>query len=327
MKKILLLSISLIVIFASCKQEPKVTSVAEVETKRVPVPAFNPEGAFQKIEEQLNFGFRVPGTKAHKNTQEWIISTMKTYGAKITTQDFKADFQGKKGVACTNIMGQINPKNSKRLLIAAHYDSRMVAEKDDERKDEPIPGADDGASGVAVMMQIAQAISEHPIEMGVDFLFFDAEDQGGSEPGQELSWALGAQHWSKNISPKGYRASYGILLDMVGSEKATFGKEDYSKYYAGVLVDKVWRLAQNMGYSDFFQDFNAGAVTDDHKYVNEYAKIPMIDIINMSPTDRMSFGKYHHTHDDNIDVISKRTLQVVGQVVLAVIYNENNGIF
>lgn len=327
MKKVFLISLGLFLIFASCKNESQNTSIAEVETKKVPVPAFNPDGAYEKIEKQLAFGYRVPGTKAHKNTQEWIATTMESYGATITKQDFEASFLGKKNVACTNIMAQINPEFSKRILLAAHYDSRMVAEKDDERKDEPIPGADDGASGVAVLMQIAEALKEHPIDMGVDFLFFDAEDQGGSNVGEELTWALGSQHWSKNIAPKGYRASYGILLDMVGSEKATFGKEDYSKYYAGLLVDKVWTLAQNMGYSDFFQDFSAGRVTDDHKYVNEFAKIPMIDIINMSPDDRMSFGKYHHTHDDNINVISKRTLRVVGQVVLAVLYNENNGDF
>ena len=315
----------LALLISSCKSDPPPPPPSPKTNLKV--PPFNADSAFHFIERQLEFGYRVPGTPAHQQTIDWIVSKMEGYGATVIRQNFTANFLGKKDVPCTNIMAQINPEKTTRVLLAAHFDSRMVADKDDERQDEPIPGADDGGSGVGALLELARTIAENPIGIGVDFLFFDAEDQGETGPGKDITWALGAQHWSKNIVPKGYRAKYGILLDMVGSENATFGKESLSTGFARELQNKIWTLAQNMGYSDFFQDFNAGTVYDDHVYVNRDAKIKMVDIINMSPDDRMSFGAYHHTHDDNIDIISKRTLQVVGQVVTAVLYNESNGKF
>ena len=306
-----------------CNEKNKTkTSTPETRIKRN-IPAFNSDSAYVKIEKQLSFGFRVPGTAAHQETVEWIIKAMESYGAKVLTQDFKANFFNRQDVPCTNIIAQFNPLLTQRVLLAAHFDSRLVAEKDDERKDQPIPGADDGASGTAVLMEIGRMISENPIDIGVDLVFFDAEDQGSAK----TNWAQGSQYWSKNLMPIGYIAKFGILLDMVGSEKAAFGKEEYSRQLAPELQDKVWTLAKNMGYSDYFQEFYAGGVMDDHVYVNQYANIPMIDIINISPEDRVSFGEYHHTHDDDIDIISKRTLRVVGQVVTAVLYNESNGTF
>lgn len=314
-----------LILIQACKSDPAPPPPSPKTNLRV--PAFNEDSAYQNIVKQLDYGFRIPGTTAHQQTADWIISKLKDYGAIVIQQKFKADFLGRKDVPCRNIMAQFNPDQSTRVLLAAHYDSRLIAEKDDERQDEPIPGADDGGSGVGVLLEIARVISENPIGIGVDFLFFDAEDQGESGPGKDNTWALGAQYWSKNIVPKGYKAKYGILLDMVGSQKATFGKESLSTGFARELQNKIWKLAQNMGYSDYFQDFNAGTVYDDHLYVNRDAKIKMVDIINMSPDDRTSFGAYHHTHDDNLDIISKRTLRVVGQVVTAVIYNESNGKF
>jgi len=292
---------------------------------RIPVPAFNADSAYVNIAHQLSFGFRIPGTEAHSAAMSWMIEKLEKNGAKVQKQEFKTSFQGQKNVRAANIIAQINPSLKKRVLLAAHYDSRMLAEKDDERQDEPIPGADDGGSGVGVLLEIARLIKQNPIGIGVDIILFDAEDQGDNKTRD--SWCLGSQYWSKNIQPKGYSAKYGILLDMVGSDKASFGKEETSKSFAPELQNKIWTLAKKMGYSDFFQDYYSGAVTDDHYFVNRDAGIKMVDIINQSATDRSSFGPYHHTHDDNMDIISKRTLRVVGQVVTAVLYNESNGTF
>ena len=321
------ITVFLFIFLWACKDVPENKApVAEddIRAKRA-IPAFDAARAYANVEEQLNFGFRVPGTEAHQNQINWLVKTMEGYGAKVLQQSFKADFLGQKDVNCTNVMAQINPDKTDRVLLAAHFDSRMIAEKDDERQDQPIAGADDGASGVAVLLEVAKTISERGIDIGVDFLFFDAEDQGDSDKAE--TWALGSQYWSKNLAPKDYSAKFGILLDMVGSKNAAFGKEEYSVRFAPEYVNKIWTLAQNMGYGDFFQNFVTGRVTDDHLYVNMNAKIPMVDIINISPEDRQSFGDYHHTHDDNIEIISKRTLRVVGQVVLAVLYNESNRTF
>lgn len=319
--------LTFILLISSCKEE-KVKVVSQPTITKRKVPGFNAEQAYANIEKQLSFGYRVPGTQAHSDVIDWIETSLKGYGAKVVKQEFKASFFDQQNVSCTNIMGQLNPTVEKRILLAAHFDSRAIADKDDEDKDKPILGADDGGSGVGVLLALAQMISEHPIDIGVDFLFFDAEDQG--EPGtagDPESWAQGSQYWATNVVPNGYRPKYGILLDMVGSDKATFGKEEYSQRFAPGLQNKIWTLAKNMGYSDFFSEDMFGGVYDDHIPVNRDARIPMVDIINQSPTDRSSFGTYHHTHDDDMDVISKRTLKVVGQVVAAVLYNESNGTF
>lgn len=326
-KLIIIIVTSLCFILTSCKEDKAPVTAPTPITKRK-VPAFDAANAYANIEEQLAFGTRVPGSEGHTKVINWIESKLKSYNAKVIKQDFEASFFNKRNVACTNIIGQLNPLAAKRILLAAHFDTRMVAEKDDERQDEPIPGADDGGSGVAVLLEIARLINENGIDIGVDFIFFDAEDQGESgATGKASSWAMGSQYWSKKIVPSGYKAKFGILLDMVGSDKATFGKEEYSTRFAPQEQQKIWELAKNMGYSDFFRDEAYGPVYDDHIAVNQNAGIRMVDIINQSPEDRSSFGFYHHTHDDDIDVISKRTLQVVGQVVTSVIYNENNGTF
>jgi len=316
--------LGVLILVSSCKEEPK-AAVSDPVTK-LSTPKFLPENAYANIERQLAFGFRVPGTAAHKEMQNWAVGKFEALGAKVIKQDFQADFLGETDVACTNIIAQFFPEKSKRVLLAAHYDSRKVAEKDDERKEEPIPGADDGASGVGVLLEVARIISENPLGIGVDIVLFDAEDQGETNGGVN-SWAIGSDYWSRNLAPSGYQPKYGILLDMVGSEGATFGKEENSTAIDASIQDKIWKLAKNMGYSDFFRDEGYGPVYDDHVPVYRNARIKMIDIINQDPKDRSSFGSYHHTHDDNIDVISKRTLQVVGQVVLAVLYNESNGTF
>lgn len=312
--------IAIVLFLAACKNDQPVEMPPPTKLK---IPTFNANNAYQNIETQLDFGYRVPGTEAHAKAVEWMTNKLKENGAKVKLQKFKASFQDQKNVQCTNIMAQINPQNPKRILLAAHFDSRMVAEKDDERQDEPIPGADDGGSGVGVLIELSRLLKENPIGIGVDILLFDAEDQGDSK--SHLTWALGSQYWSKNVIPKGYAPQYGVLLDMVGSDKATFGREENSKVFAPEIQNKIWGLANKMGYSDFFQDFNAGPVTDDHYFVNRDAKIKMVDIINQSPKDGASFGTYHHTHDDDISVISKRTLRVVGQVITALLYNESNG--
>lgn len=298
------------------------------DPKNVKVPPFDGDEAFRLVEKQLSFGVREPGTEGHKACREWMVSYLDSLGLEVHVQEFKAERFDGKNLIGYNIMAQFNPDMKNRVLLAAHWDTRYKAEKDPDpdRKQEAIPGADDGATGVAVLLSLAKLITDHPVDLGVDLLLLDLEDQGNSEGGND-SWALGAQHWARNKVPDGYRAKYGILLDMVGAKHAAFGREGYSVRFANTYLEKVWDLAKKMGYGDLFQDFNAGAIADDHYYINAIGRIPMIDIINRPMKTESGFGDYHHTHKDDIDIVDKRTLRVVGQVVTAVLYRESTGSF
>lgn len=321
----------LILALSSCKQDPPaVVKDPPPATKKVKVPPFSGENAFALVEKQLSFGVREPGTAGHEQCKDWMISYLEELGLKVHVQEFKADRYDGKKLKGYNIIAQANPEIKKRVLLAAHWDTRFMAEKDPNKDkiNEAIMGADDGATGIAALLEIAKIVTENPIDLGVDFLLLDLEDQGDSTPGKGVdSWALGAQHWSKNKVPSGYSAKYGILLDMIGAKHAAFGREGYSIQYAMGTLNKIWDLAQKMGYGDLFQNYNSGAIADDHYYINRIAKIPMVDIINRPMKTESGFGDYHHTHEDNIDVIDPRTLRVVGQVVTAVLYRESSGNF
>ena len=189
-------------------------------------------------------------------------------------------------------------------------------------------GADDGASGVGVMIELARLLQANPSikDLGVDFVLFDAEDLGKNDDKTGKSWGLGSQHWAANPHVANYQARYGILLDMVGAKNAVFPKEAVSQKYAPEIQDKVWQIAQEAGYSGFFSLDKCNGVTDDHFFVNDIAKIPTIDIINLDISaggGEYRFGAYHHTHDDNMSIVDKGTLKAVGQTLLHVIFRES----
>lgn len=327
-----LLLLGMAISFTACKTDGKKAASTEniPAPKQRKVPSFRADSAYQFVVDQLTFGVRYPGSEGQQKMINYITSKMKGYGAKVYTQDFRVDFLGLKDQPATNIIASFNPEVSKRVLLCAHWDSRYIAEKDADpaMQKKPIMGADDGATGTAALIEIARLIKENGIDIGIDLVFFDAEDQG--DDSSNTTWCLGSQYWSKNPHVSGYKAKFGILLDMVGAKGAQFGREYYSANFPGTkrVQDKVWQLAQAMGYGDYFQDFDAGGVMDDHYYVNQVRGIPTIDIINRPVgTTEHGFGHYHHTHKDDISIVDKRTLKVVGQVVTAVIYNESSGKF
>ena len=175
-------------------------------------------------------------------------------------------------------------------------------------------------------MEIARQLQMHHIDIGVDLLLLDLEDYGqphdSKYPEMKDSWALGAQYWAKTPHKPGYRARYGILLDMVGAKNIVFTKEYYSMGYASGIVEKVWSHAAKLGYEDIFQNIEEGAVMDDHIYINKDAQIPTIDLIHHDKTTESSFFPYWHTVKDNMDAIDPSSLNVVGRVLLDVIYHE-----
>lgn len=339
MKSRILLLFTLLLVFA-CRNDQVTDNASQtVDTSNKPevsVPRFDRDTAYQFVVDQLAFGPRVMNSEGHEAAKNWLVGKMKSYGADVIEQTFTAKAYTGLTLNGTNIIAQYNPELSNRIVLAAHWDTRHIADSplSAERKDEPILGADDGASGVAVLMEVARQLNASPIELGVDIIFFDAEDYGFSkeeyanqQEQQEsvLSYALGAQHWSRNKhTNQSYQ--YGILLDMVGAKNAYFPKEGYSMQYAPQVVEKIWKLARSMGYSNYFADVEGGGVTDDHYFVNVMGGVPMIDIINLPPnSNNKGFGSHWHTHNDDINVIDKRTLRAVGQVMLAVLYREYNG--
>ena len=300
------------------KQETKeVISNKNNKTNQV---RFDADSAYYYVKKQVDFGNRVPGSKEHKACADWLEKKLGEYTDKVMVQKAIVTAYTKEKLPMYNIIGSINPDHKKRILLCAHWDTRHIAEKDpDESKQkQPIAGANDGASGVGVLLEIARQLKQQPVGYGVDIIFFDVEDYGQNDT--EDTYCLGSQYWGKNLHIPNYTAEYGILLDMVGAGDAAFLMEQFSVSYAANIVKKVWQTAADLGYQSYFVPSMGGGITDDHYYINEYANIPTINIIHYTPD---GFGKFHHTHKDNMDLISKNTLRVVGKVVMTVLYKED----
>jgi glutaminyl-peptide cyclotransferase len=295
----------------------------------ITVPEFNADSAYKFIAEQVALGPRVPNTEPHKKCAEYIQKKLKACNMAVDVQEAEVTAYNEKKLNIKNITGKYLPDNPNRIMLYAHWDTRPYADRDVNDRTKPIDGANDGASGVAVLIELARTINtsgEKP-KVGIDFVFFDAEDYG--QPSETMmqqqgnTWCLGSQYWAQNLPENYIKPRYGILLDMVGAENAVFPMEGMSLRYAPETVRKVWSAANKLGYSKYFSSLETpfGAVIDDHKYINEIAKIPSIDIIDFHPY-KLSFGEYHHTHKDNISIISKNTLKAVGQTIAFVIYHE-----
>jgi Zn-dependent M28 family amino/carboxypeptidase len=306
-----------ILFFGSCRNQAEQPETTVPETVVVERPAFNSDSTYSYIETQVNFGPRVPGTSPQKACADWLKSKLEQLGAQVTFQKTSVKVYNGSSVPCYNIIGSYKPEAKKRILLCAHWDSRPWADQDDTNTDNPIDGANDGASGVGVLLEIARQLQQTPPNVGVDIIFFDVEDYGKSEV--ENSYCLGSQYWSKNPHIPGYKASQGILLDMVGAPNATFALEGFSMQIAPQVMKKVWSLGHELGHGKYFLYRETGAITDDHYYVTTLTGIPTIDIIHNDATTMSGFGKYWHTHDDNMSNISKETLQAVGETVLAAV--------
>ena len=284
-------------------------------------PDFNADSAYYHIEKQVSFGPRVPNSVAHKRCAEYLIEYFKFQGAKVTVQEAKVKDHVGNTLEIKNIIASYKPEAERRIMLSAHWDSRPRADEDSVKQHLPIDGANDGASGVGVLMEIARQLKSVPPNIGVDIFLWDAEDGGIS--GNNESWCLGSQYWAKNPHQPGYKAEYGINLDMVGAKNATFPKEQYSNMVAPNVVQKVWQTAHLLGHGAYFAMIDHGGITDDHYFIHRIAQIPYIDIIHieLSNQDR-GFFEHWHTHGDNITVINKSTLQAVGETVLSVVRSE-----
>lgn len=313
-------------LFFSCKEEKKEKIIPSEKT--IPTPSFNADSAYFFIKTQTDFGPRVPNTKEHEKCAQYLIEKLRQSADTVIVQSAQVKAYDGTTLNIKNIIGSFKPQTTNRILLFAHWDTRHIADQEDdpELRKKPILGANDGASGVGVLLEIARQIRSQPPIIGIDIIFFDAEDYGQPEekgkPQKGDTWCLGSQYWAKNPHKKHYYAKYGILLDMVGAKNATFTMEGTSMHFASNIVKKVWNIALQLGYSDYFVEQQTHAITDDHYYVNKIANIPSINIIQYDETTQTKFGSYWHTHNDNMSIIDKNTLKAVGQVVLEVIYRE-----
>lgn len=290
-------------------------------------PAFNPDSAYHFIAAQTAFGPRVPNSKAHTKCGDYLVAKLEKYMDGVVEQSFEIESFDKKKLRLRNIVGSLNESATKRILIAAHWDSRPFADNDSKDRNSAIDGANDGASGVGVIIELARILSnDTSVKVGVDFLLLDGEDYGQPEnsgfPEKKDSWCLGSQYWATHPHRPNYTAYYGILMDMVGGANARFAMDGTSAQFAPEVQKKIWEVAAASGYAERFPQRKVEEIIDDHYYINKDAKIPMVDIIEWEPSDGTFFSPTWHTHQDDLAHIDKATLKAVGQTVLNAVYNE-----
>jgi hypothetical protein len=331
MKHLNFFIIILIILTVSCNQPAKQDASKQdtvASGPRVSVPSFDADSAYETVRTQLAFGPRVPSTTPHEKCAAYLSGKLKSFTEHVTVQKGQVYAYNKTALNFKNIIASWKPEVNNRILLCAHWDSRPYADHDPDPKNwrKPVDAANDGASGVGVLMEVARQLSMKAPPIGVDIILFDAEDYG---PPQDQTidqsdqyWGQGAQYWANNPHKPNYFAKYGILLDMVGARDATFFMEGVSIQYAEDIVKLVWSAGNRIGYSSYFLFEKGGFITDDHVPINTIRNIPTIDLIHLDKKSETGFYPYWHTTGDTFDKIDKNTLKVVGQTLLTVIFEE-----
>lgn len=330
MKKNILYVIAFSVILFSCNQSSNNDKkITETDTVKIKVPYFNEDSAYNYVKKQVDFGPRVPNSKEHILCGNYLVSELKKYSDTVIEQKAQVKNYAGKNLNMRNIIASFQTEKQARVILCAHWDSRAYADQDADKNNhnKPILGANDGASGVGVLLEIARLLKNNKANIGIDIILFDAEDDGPPHNSKYENidgdwWCLGSQYWSKNMHKPFYSARFAILLDMVGAKDAVFAKEGVSMHFAPDVVNKVWNTAKRIGYSNYFIDKNAPSITDDHLYLNQLTNIPSIDIIQYDQSSSSNFYKHWHTVKDDMDGIDKNTLKAVGQTVLQVVFEE-----
>jgi hypothetical protein len=286
--------------------------LAACERGAQPPGPFDGIQAMEYVRQQLAFGPRVPGTDGHRQAGDWIVEQMRGRGAEVTEQRFDHLTAAGVTLPMRNILARYNSAATERILYVTHWDTRPTSEYDSDpsKRGEPVPGANDGASGVALLIALGDLLRQHPPSIGIDFLFTDGEDYGQFGP-PEVDVLIGAKHFAQNLPSPGYRPLFGVLWDMIGDRDLRIQKETHSMQKAGDVVDRVWRTAAELGYSRFFDPSEYGPITDDHLPLLAIG-IPIIDVIDIG-------YDAHHTTGDTIDKVSSVSLKIVGDVAWALL--------
>ena len=329
MNKILkMMAVGATALLSACGGSGANQQAAEEKPYESPAPEFSADSAFSYVAAQCAFGPRTMNSEGHDACGDYLAAKFESFGASVQNQYADLALYDGTPIKVRNIIASYNQDSPRRILICAHWDTRPWADHDRNEANHktPIDGANDGASGVGEMLEIARQIQQKTPAVGVDLICFDAEDSGVAEwdtydGSSDETWCIGSRYWATQARSQGYSARFGILLDMVGGINTLFHYEGFSMDYAPQIVDKVWAAAHRIGMGEYFLTQPGGYITDDHRPVNEIARIPCIDIIGGDRIDR-GFCSTWHTMNDNIKHIDKSLLKAAGQTVLEVIYTE-----
>jgi glutaminyl-peptide cyclotransferase len=303
-----MIALPLLILLTACRTKTDASGQDTVEHK---APPFSGDSAFGLLKAQVAFGPRVPGTEAHQKQLDWMLQYLRSRADTVSEQPFTYTTTAGKQLQLANVFARFNPAAPDRVLLLAHWDTRPTAdmENDPARRNTPISGANDGASGVALLLELANVMAKQKPPIGVDILLVDGEDYAPD------NMYLGANHFAANLPP-GYKPLYGILLDMIGDQNPSYPVEPNSKDFAPEVVDRVWRTAAELGYGNYFPNSAGAGVEDDHFALN-HAGIRTIDLIDF---DYGPNNAYWHTLGDTVEHTSPVGLGVVGSVLLELIY-------
>jgi glutaminyl-peptide cyclotransferase len=284
---------------------------------------FNADSAMSYIRQQLAFGPRVPGTEPARRTGDWIVSRLRATADTVLEQTWTHTLADGKPLPMRNIFARFKPGAARRVLYVTHWDTRPVAdgETDPARAKLPIPGANDGASGVALLLTVADALKKLPPNVGVDLLFVDGEDWGTFGP-PDVDVLIGSTYFAQHLPSPDYKPEFGVLWDMIGDADLNIYQEVNSAQAAPEIVQKVWETAKDMGYEKYFIPEAKEPITDDHVPLIK-AGLKVIDVIDIDYGPRDESGavitSYHHTLQDTIDHVSAKSMKIVGDVAIALL--------
>lgn len=321
MKKLLL--ITMVVFLFSCggnKENNENSKPYEVNFVK-DIPSFSADSIYTQVENQVSFGPRNPNSEAAGKTKKYLVDYLSRFAEKVEVQDFSYTGYDNEKLNLSNIIAKFNVKSDKRIILCAHWDSRPRAEEDkiEANKNKPIPGANDGASGVGVLLEIARILKTKPVDYGIDIILFDGEDYGNQS--DLNNFCLGSKYFSTS-KPADYNPAFAVLLDLVGDKEARFRKEQLSLEYAADIVEMVWDVAAKTGAKSFLTS-TSGGIYDDHIPLNQ-AGIKAVNIVDAELIGADSDNprrNYWHTQNDTMENISKETLGEVAKVMLHLIYS------
>lgn len=279
-----------------------------------PKTAFSGAAAYGLVRTQLEFGARVPGTEAHRRAGDWIVAQMRPLADTVVVQRWSHVTARGDTLALRNVLARFRPERTERVLYITHWDSRPTSDEaaDPRQRHLPVPGANDGASGVALLIALGQALRAAPPGVGVDLLFVDGEDYGDFGANQDV--LIGSTYFAEHLPSAGYAPLYGVLWDMIGDRDLRIAQELNSVRAAPEVVQRVWAVAESLGYGDVFVPETGQAVTDDHVPLIQKG-LRVIDVIDLDYASGLGVS-YHHTPDDTLDKVSAASLQIVGDVAL-----------